>query len=163
MNGSMMSGNNGPNSASPTSNLFPSIASLFQSPIGTPRVTPTPQHFAAYLFNEDQFHSLIFPSSFSNNNSSSQSCNEAFLDAVLSSTSNLLSGQSQSSMIGNAYGNGNDMSGANMLSPLPLFNNLIASPAPHSAANQNASAAGQPPADNNVLNTPTNNMLSANN
>ena len=54
MSGAMMGGN-----GSPTSNLFPSITSLFQSPIGTPRVTPTPQHFAAYLFNEDQFHSLI--------------------------------------------------------------------------------------------------------
>ncbi|RNA12553.1 hypothetical protein BpHYR1_003076, partial [Brachionus plicatilis] len=45
---------------SPT-NLFPSISSLFQSPIGTPRVTPTPQQFAAYFLSEDQYHSLIVP------------------------------------------------------------------------------------------------------
>ncbi|CAF0873502.1 unnamed protein product [Brachionus calyciflorus] len=48
-------------SGSPTSNLFPSITSLFQSPIGTPRVTPTPQQFAAYFLSDDQYHSLIFP------------------------------------------------------------------------------------------------------
>lgn len=46
---------------SPTSNLFPSISSLFQSPIGTPRVTPTPQQFAAYFLSEDQYHSLLLP------------------------------------------------------------------------------------------------------
>jgi hypothetical protein len=122
MNGAMMGGNG--NSASPTSNLFPSITSLFQSPIGTPRVTPTPQHFAAYLFNEDQFHSLIFQNSTSSNglsNSSNQNCNDAFLDAVLSNTSTLLSSQSTSNMI-NTFSN-SDLS--TNLSPLPLFNNLI--------------------------------------
>lgn len=46
---------------SPTSSLFPSISSLFQSPIGTPRVTPTPQQFAAYFLSEDQYHSFILP------------------------------------------------------------------------------------------------------
>lgn len=46
---------------SPTSNLFPSISSLFQSPIGTPRVTPIPQQFAAYFLSEDQYHSLLLP------------------------------------------------------------------------------------------------------
>lgn len=92
----MMGGNT--NSGSPTSNLFPSITSLFQSPIGTPRVTPTPQHLAAYFFNEDQFHSLIF-----NPNSSLSNSNDI---------SNMISNFTNSEL-------------SNNLSPLPLFNNLI--------------------------------------
>jgi len=55
MNGALIGGGG---SGSPTSNLFPSIASLLQSPVGTPRVTPTPQQFAAYLFNEGPYISL---------------------------------------------------------------------------------------------------------
>lgn len=125
MNGTLI-GCNG--SGSPTSNLFPSITSLFQSPIGTPRVTPTPQHFAAYLFNEEQFHSLIFPSSSSLSNGNSQ--NDAFLDAVLlSNTSNILSSQSLM--------NNNDLS--TNLSPLPLFNNLISTSISNSLNNNNNS------------------------
>lgn len=127
MNNGLMSGNG---NGSPTSNLFPSITSLFQSPIGTPRVTPTPQQFAAYLFNEEQFHSLIFPSGSSlSNQGNSQNCNDAFLDAVLQT--NLLSSQSSGnnnnnsnngSMISN-FVNNSELS--NNLSPLPLFSNLI--------------------------------------
>ena len=124
MNSGLMSGNG---NGSPTSNLFPSITSLFQSPIGTPRVTPTPQQFAAYLFNEEQFHSLIFPSgsSMSTNTGGSQNCNDAFLDAVLQT--NILSSQqgsssSANSMISN-FVNNSELS--NNLSPLPLFSNLI--------------------------------------
>ncbi len=107
---------------SPTSNLFPSITSLFQSPIGTPRVTPTPQHFAAYLFNEDQFHSLIFPSN----------SDQAFLDAVLSNTNNILSSQQNNN---NNNNNNNSNSSANMIANFtsnesnsnfsPIFNNLL--------------------------------------
>jgi hypothetical protein len=128
----LMSGNG---NGSPTSNLFPSITSLFQSPIGTPRVTPTPQHFAAYLFNEEQFHSLIFPpsssSSLSNTNHNSQMGNDAFLDAcnLLSShqsNHNGLNGGNNNvntnSMISN-FVNNSELS--NNLSPLPLFSNLI--------------------------------------
>jgi hypothetical protein len=116
MNGAMMGGNG---NGSPTSNLFPSITSLFQSPIGTPRVTPTPQHFAAYLFNEDQFHSLVFPSSSLSSNGGLNS-DQAFLDAVLSNTNNILSSQS-SNMLTNFT---NNESNSNM-SPLPIFNNLL--------------------------------------
>ena len=116
MNGTMMGGNG---NGSPTSNLFPSITSLFQSPIGTPRVTPTPQHFAAYLFNEDQFHSLVFPSSSLSSNGGLNS-DQAFLDAVLSNTNNILSSQS-SNMLANFT---NSESNSNM-SPLPIFNNLL--------------------------------------
>ena len=114
LNNGLIGGNG---TGSPTSNLFPSITSLFQSPIGTPRVTPTPQHFAAYLFNEEQFHSLIFPSSSLSN--TSQNCNDAFLDAC-----NMLSSQSgnTNSMITN-FVNNSELS--NNLSPLPLFSNLI--------------------------------------
>ena len=151
----MMSGNN--NSGSPTSNLFPSITSLFQSPIGTPRVTPTPQHLAAYFFNEDQFHSLIFPNS------------------SLSNSNDL------SNMITN-FTNG-ELS--NNLSPLPLFNNLISSSSMVGTTNgtNNQQNTGQAPSntgaqdsttklpnssneitnDPPALHTPKNNLLSANN
>lgn len=150
----MMSGNN--NSGSPTSNLFPSITSLFQSPIGTPRVTPTPQHLAAYFFNEDQFHSLIFPnSSLSNSND----------------LSNMITNFTNSEL-------------SNNLSPLPLFNNLISSSSMVSSTNNtnNQPSAGQLPVhsgiqdsnakvpnsneqtnDPSALHTPKNNLLSANN
>lgn len=126
-------------SGSPTCNLFPSITSLFQSPIGTPRVTPTPQHFAAYLFNEDQFHSLIFPSSSmsnSNSNSGVNQTSEAFLDAVLSNTAGLSNSLSVYQSNGNT-----DLS--------PLFNNLI---------NNNNNQSGQQAVDGK-----TNVLLSTNN
>lgn len=47
---------------SPTNGLYPSITSLFQSPLCTPRATPT-QNFASYLFNGDcdAFHSFLMP------------------------------------------------------------------------------------------------------
>ena len=121
------------NSGSPTSNLFPSITSLFQSPIGTPRVTPTPQHFAAYLFNDDQFHSFILSnnagasgnggSSSGGNgpgNSNAPSSSDVFLDAVLLSNASNLSSQSSSNLLNN-FSMGNELN----MSPLPLFNNLI--------------------------------------
>ena len=126
LNSGLMGGNG---TGSPTSNLFPSITSLFQSPIGTPRVTPTPQHFAAYLFNEEQFHSLIFPSSSLSN--TSQNCNDAFLDAC-----NILSSQTANtnSMITN-FVNNSELS--NNLSPLPLFSNLISNSLTNSINNTN--------------------------
>jgi len=47
---------------SPTNGLYPSITSLFQSPLCTPRATPT-HNFASYLFNGDcdAFHSFMMP------------------------------------------------------------------------------------------------------
>jgi hypothetical protein len=149
----MMSGNT--NSGSPTSNLFPSITSLFQSPIGTPRVTPTPQHLAAYFFNEDQFHSMIF-----NPNSSLSNSNDL---------SNMITNFTNSEFSSN-------------LSPLPLFNNLISTSMGNSLGSQmssvmnsnqetgkmvNGSSSSQTDPGNtsetNPLNTPKNNLLSANN
>lgn len=156
----MMGGNT--NSGSPTSNLFPSITSLFQSPIGTPRVTPTPQHLAAYFFNEDQFHSLIF-----NPNSSLSNSNDL---------SNMITNLTNSEL-------------GNNLSPLPLFNNLISTSMLNANNNSNSSnlinnqanGGGQGNQINhdsdsilpnntnldsnseNPLHTPKNNLLSANN
>lgn len=155
----MMSGNT--NSGSPTSNLFPSITSLFQSPIGTPRVTPTPQHLAAYFFNEDQFHSLIF-----NPNSSLSNSNDL---------SNMITNFTNSELSTN-------------LSPLPLFNNLISTSIMNSGTvNNNQSYSGSSSnqeiqnagkmvntgdpetpiinsnSETNPLHTPKNNLLSANN
>jgi hypothetical protein len=73
---------------SPTNHLYPSITSLFQSPICTPRATPT-QNFA-YLFGNDcdnNFHSFLLPSSLNTNQNSSQNGNGddktlTFLDAT---------------------------------------------------------------------------------
>ena len=86
---------------SPTSNLFPSISSLFQSPIGTPRVTPTPHHLAAYFLNDDHFHSLLFNPPASSGGGGGGGCGDL---------SNMISNFADS------HSN---------LSPLPLFNNLI--------------------------------------
>ncbi len=145
----MMSGNQ--NSGSPTSNLFPSITSLFQSPIGTPRVTPTPQHLAAYFFNEDQFHSMMF-----NPNSSLSNSNDL---------SNMITNFTNSEF-------------SNNLSPLPLFNNLISTSMggqincvmnsnQENGKMMNGSVNSQSDPANtsetNPLNTPKNNLLSANN
>lgn len=155
----MMNGNT--NSGSPTSNLFPSITSLFQSPIGTPRVTPTPQHLAAYFFNEDQFHSLIF-----NQNSSLSNSNDL---------SNMITNFTNSEL-------------SNNLSPLPLFSNLISTSMLNTNTNSlnqtnnqlnNVMSGTQTPiqdptatkvinANNSdtsadSLHTPKNNLLSANN
>jgi hypothetical protein len=54
---------------SPTNNLFPSITSLFQSPLCTPRATPT-HAFASYFLNNSDcidnnnaFHSFLIPTS----------------------------------------------------------------------------------------------------
>lgn len=121
-------------SGSPTSNLFPSITSLFQSPIGTPRVTPTPQQFAAYLFNEDQFHSLLFPANSNNSQSGVSQSSEAFIDAV-----NSINNAYQTAAVTNANP---DLS--------PLFNNLI----------NNGS---NPSATESVTNNKANILLSTNN
>jgi hypothetical protein len=157
MSGAMMGGN-----GSPTSNLFPSITSLFQSPIGTPRVTPTPQHFAAYLFNEDQFHSLIFPSN----------SDQAFLDAVLSNTNNILSSQQNN----NNNNNNNSNSSANMIANFtsnesnsnfsPIFNNLLSNSL-NNLSNNNTSHSSTNQATNETLlneakqKQNSNNLLSA--
>ena len=149
INSGLMGGNG---NGSPTSNLFPSITSLFQSPIGTPRVTPTPQNFAAYLFNEENFHSLIFPSTSSLSNNS-QNCNDAFLDAC-----NILSSQTgnTNSMISN-FVNNSELS--NNLSPLPLFSNLITT----SLTNINNLNNQQPNAKTNSTNELENTIANSNN
>lgn len=121
MNGALIGGNG---NASPTSSLFPSITSLFQSPIGTPRVTPTPQQYAAYLFNDDQFHSLIFPSSsLSNNSNGAQQSSEVFIDAVLSS-SNAVNNLAVTAQTFQQLAN-NTTNNSNPTNLSPLFNNLI--------------------------------------
>jgi hypothetical protein len=75
---------------SPTNHLYPSITSLFQSPICTPRATPT-QNFTAYLFGnecDNNFHNFLLPSLNQQNSgqNSSNNSNEdktfTFLDAT---------------------------------------------------------------------------------
>lgn len=127
MNGALIGGNG---NASPTSSLFPSITSLFQSPIGTPRVTPTPQQFAAYLFNDDQFHSLIFPPTSLSNNSNgatNSNSNEAHLiDNIIMANNNNSNTTTTSSQQNNNSTNGAATNLNQSSSDLsPLFQNLI--------------------------------------
>lgn len=130
MNGTLIGGSCGGN-ASPTSSLFPSITSLFQSPIGTPRVTPTPQQYAAaYLFNDDQFHSLIYSTtaatSNSNNTSSSQQQSILTNGGVTNSMSNHHLNHQDAALIEahvqQTFQLTNGVSAADLS---PLFNNLI--------------------------------------
>jgi hypothetical protein len=143
MNGALIGGNG---NASPTSNLYPSITSLFQSPIGTPRVTPTPQF--TYLFNDqfnDQYHLIFqntastFPSVNTNMNSSTSSAQMnhndtvAFFDSVLMSNLSCQpsssSATSTSSTVAAAAAAVAAVAASNITnsseSPLPLFSNLI--------------------------------------
>ena len=86
---------------SPTNHLYPSITSLFQSPICTPRATPT-QNFTAYLFGNDcdnNFHNFLLPSLNQQNNNSNNGQNSGsnsnedktftFLDATAVAFTNL--------------------------------------------------------------------------
>lgn len=136
--------------ASPTSSLFPSITSLFQSPIGTPRVTPTPQQYAAaYLFNDDQFHSLIYNSNnTANTNGQSQGSSSAtsqaqqeaaFIDAVAT--------------VQQTFQLANTVSAADLS---PLFNNLISAAAAglthsNSTSSSASSSTTTDPKSTNVL------------
>ena len=156
MNGALIGGNCG-GSASPTSSLFPSITSLFQSPIGTPRVTPTPQQYAApYLFNDDQFHSLIYNTT-SNQAASNSNGQTATNGCLVASNPNGAQQQEATSFIDavatvqQTFHLANTVSAADLS---PLFNNLIS--AAVNAAN-NTSSSGSEQKTNNVLLSTTNN------